>query len=304
MGSWVRVLQSVLDVSLLLAFPPWTSQWFNLYLGFLSYRAVVHGTNIPPSRYHHCIVANALVFSSILCSNLLILTMTFERFYSIIRPHKAASFNTLKRAKIIIISIVILTVCFNIPHLFISSVNGRQCLPFGAAMGKPYGEFYYWLSFVINYAFPFVLLLTMNSVIIHKIRNRSNFMTKHSGNEGQGQSESKTKVTKMKTSDKQVYAILLLVTFGFLILTTPGYLLFLFIMLVDFRTSPKMFAGYHLFYNIAQQLHFTNHGINFFFYVISGQKFRTDLLKLLCCNKKRTSDRSTAQSMETQDSTT
>ena len=91
-------------------------------------------------------------------------------------------------------------------------------------------------------------------------------MIKHSGNEGQGQSESKTKVTKMKTSDKQVYAILLLVTFGFLILTTPGYLLFLFTMLVDFRTSPKMFAGYHLFYNIAQQLHFTNHGINFFFY--------------------------------------
>ena len=250
---------------------------FNFYPGLLPYLAVVHGTNIPPSRYHHCIVANALVFSSILCSNLLILTMTFERFYSIMKPHKVASFNTVKRAKIIIIYIIILTVCFNIPHLFLGSVQGRQCLPFGTAMGKPYGELYYWLSFVISYELPFVLLLMMNSVIIHKIRNRSQVIIKHSRTEHQDQGQ--PKMTKMKTSDKQVYAILLLVTFGFLVLTTAGYLLFLFIMLVDFRTSPKMFAGYYLFYNIAQKLHYTNHGINFFFYVLSGQKFRTDLLK-------------------------
>ena len=265
---------------------------------------MVHGVNIPPSRYYHCIIANTLVFSSTLCSNLLILIMTFERFYSIIRPHKAASFNTVKRAKIIIISIVILTACFNIPHLFVSSVQGRQCLPYGTAMGKPYGEFYYWLSFVINYALPFVLLLVMNSIIIHKIRNRSKFISKQSRSEGQGQGQGHTKVAKTKTSDQQVYAILLLVTFGFLILTTPGYLLFLFINLVDFRTSPKMFAGYYLFYNIAQKLHYTNHGINFFFYVISGQKFRTDLLNLLCCNKESRRNRSVTHSMETQDSNT
>ena len=51
-------------------------------------------------------------------------------------------------------------------------------------------------------------------------------------------------------------------------------------MFIDFTVSPKVFAAYHLFSNIAQKLHFTNHGINFFFYVISGQKFRTDLAKL------------------------
>ena len=253
-----------------------------------------------PSRYRQCTVANVLVFTSILCSNLLILNMTFERFYSIIRPHKAASFNKVKRAKIIIVFTVILTIRFNIPHMFLTSVQGRQCLPFGRAMGKPYGEFYYWLSFVISYVLPFGLLLIMNSVIIHKIRNRSKFMVKQSGNEDQGRGQ--TKVTKMRSSDKQVFVILLLVTFGFLILTTPGYLLFLFVMVVDFRTAPKTFAGYYLFYHIAQKLHYTNHGINFFFYVISGQKFRTDLLNLFLCNKKRGPHRSAKRSMETEDS--
>ena len=51
-------------------------------------------------------------------------------------------------------------------------------------------------------------------------------------------------------------------------------------MVVDFMATPKRFAEYYLFYNAAQKLRFTNHGINFFFYVISGKRFRTDLIKL------------------------
>ena len=95
---------------------------------------------------------------------------------------------------------------------------------------------------------------------------------------GQGQ--------KSKNSESQVFTILLLVSFGFLILTTPGYLLFLIGMLVDFHASPQLFAGYYLFYNVAQKMHYTNHGINFLFYVISGKKFKTDLMKLFVSKEK------------------
>ena len=253
---------------------------------------MVHEVNIPPSQYWYCSLAITILFSSFLCSTLLILSMTFGRFYSIIKPHKAASFNTVKRAKTTILCIVIFSIMYNIPHLFISSNENWQCLPYGTAMGKTYGEFYYWLSFVINYALPFVLLLAMNSVIIHKLRNRSmktGTKTVTDGVEG--------KTSKSKNSERQVFAILLLVTFGFLILTTPGYLLFLFIMLVNFFESPKIFAGYYLFYNVAQKLHYTNHGINFFFYVISGRKFRTDLIRLFIPKDKLT-ESSPSQSTE------
>ena len=193
--------------------------------------------------------------------------MTFDRFYSIIRPHKAASFNTVKRAKITIVCIVVISSLYNIPHLFLTSHDGWQCLPYGTAMDKTYGEFYYWMSFIVHYALPFVLLLTMNSVIIHKIRHRSMPSVKRNIKGG-------------KTPESQLFAILLLVTFAFLILTTPGYLLFLFIMFVNFFETAQLFAGYYLLYSVAQKLHVTNHGINFFLYVISGQKFRTDLVNL------------------------
>ena len=49
-----------------------------------------------------------------------ILAMTFERFYSIIRPHKTASFNTFKRAQITIACIILLSILFDVPHVFMT----------------------------------------------------------------------------------------------------------------------------------------------------------------------------------------
>ena len=115
----------------------------------------------------------------------------------------------------------------------------------------------------------------MNCFIIYTLRHR----TVKNVHQGQGQ--------KVKSSESQIYVILLLVTFAFLILTTPAYIVFLYIMFVDFNRSPNDFAGFYLFYNVAQKAHFTNHGINFFLYVISGGKFRADLVKLLQCKFKR-----------------
>ena len=115
----------------------------------------------------------------------------------------------------------------------------------------------------------------MNSVIIHKLRTRSILTEKESKKSGRADT------LPRKNSDNQIFIMLLLVTFGFLVLVTPAYILFLYVILVDFQVSPQTFAGYYLFYNIAQKLRFSNHGVNFLFYVISGEKFRTDLKKLI-----------------------
>ena len=195
----------------------------------------------------------------------------------------------MKRTRVTILCVIIFSVLYNSPHMVTSSNQGWQCLPYGeeSVMSEKYGTLYYWLSFILHYALPFVLLLSMNCVIIHTIRSSAKFRTKldrvpDNNSEGQGQSQGH--LPKTKSSENQVYIVLLLVAFGFLILTTPGYLLFLFIMVVDFETSAKVYAGFYLFFNVAQKLHYTNHGINFFLYVMSGQKFRKDLMKLFKVN--------------------
>ena len=224
---------------------------------------------MPSGSQLYCIVRITSVFASALCGVLLILAMTFDRFYGIIRPHKASSFNTVKRAKVTCLIIIIFSIIYNIPHIFFTLNRGYDCIPYGNAMVYTTGVIYYWLSFIVNYSFPFVALLVMNSFIIHTIRTRKKFL---SGTE-----------QKMKTSERQTFIILLLVTFSFLLLTTPAYMLFLFNMIIDFNQSPKHKADFQLFYVISQKTRYTNNGINFFLYILSGTKFRNDFKHLFGC---------------------
>ena len=227
-----------------------------LITGFVTYLAMVQEVYIATGQRWYCYTSATVTFICFLWSTLLILSMTFDRCYSIIRPHKAASFNTVARAKITVVSIVFISISYNIPHLFVTININWECVPYGGALGTVLGEIYYWMSFVIQFVIPFVLLLTMNSVIIHKIRTSSAFQEE--GN----LSESPKSCRKSKTNSFQLqtFAVLLLVTFAFMILTTPAYIFFLYVRLVDFNKTPWNFAGYYLFYNCAQKMQFTNHG--------------------------------------------
>ena len=219
---------------------------------------------------------------------LLILAMTFDRFYGIIKPHKVSSFNTVKRAKITSVCIILFGIIYNFPHIFFTLDVGNSCVPYGKTIGFTYGQVYYWLSFVVNYMFPFVALLVMNSFIIHTIRNRKNLAA---GQSGQHQ----------KSSDSQIFIILLLVTFSFLLLTTPAYMLFLFNMIIDFNQSPRHQAGFQLFYSISEKTWYTNNAINFFLYIMSGTKFRKDFLLLFGLYKRQEneSDKTVSMSSKT-----
>ena len=239
------------------------------------------------SQDYHCTLVMTALFTASLCSTLFIMSMTFDRFYSIIRPHKAASFNTVKRAKITIILIILFSIVFNLPYLYLTIPQGRSCIPNGKSKESIYGTFYYWFSFSLSFAFPFFALLVMNCVIIQTLRTRS--ANTLSLGQGQGQHDNEASTSKIKNSERQIYIILLLVTFGFLLLVSPSYLFVLYSMLYNFRKSPYSFAGYYLFFNVAQKLHYTNSGINFFLYVISGKRFRTDLINLFKCWKSNNS---------------
>ena len=121
----------------------------------------------------------------------------------------------------------------------------------------------------------------MNTVIIHTLRKRSTlFLTRsetldvgQGQNQGQGHNQGHS--SKMKSSEKQIIIMLLLVTFGFLILMTRTYGMTFFPAFIDFSSSPKLYAGFLLVWSIGQKTYYTNFGINFYLYVISGHKFRS-----------------------------
>ena len=241
----------------------------------------VFDVDMPLSQYWHCILVNYIMLTSALCSTYFIISMTFERFYSIIRPHKAASVNTVKKAKRIIACIVVICLLYNSPHIYLGNNHGIRCVTYNKSV--PYVQVYYWFSFGLNFEIPFISLLAMNIVIIHTLSRRSQSNLTRSEFQAQAQGQGQDKSSKMKGSDSQIYVMLLAVTFAFLILVTPFHL----IANMDKRKSPKLYAIYYFLYHFGVKLYYTNNGINFFLYVISGKKFRSDLVRLFRCNKSR-----------------
>ena len=257
------------------------------FVAMMTYLNSVHGLLFPPDQHWFCAIATAVLWASTLSSTLFILSMTFDRVYSIIRPHKAASFNTVKRAKITIGFIIMFSCSYNIPYLFIITNNGPECVTDLVKFEK---KFFFWLSYVVQFVVSFLSLLSMNSIIIHTLRTRS--LLKISNNEAQvqghsqsqGQGQGQNQKSKSKSTETQIYLTLLLVAFSFFILITPLYAFNLYVQFADFTKSPKAFAEFHIFFQIMHKMYFTNNAINFFLYVISGQKFRNDLINLFKCS--------------------
>ena len=83
---------------------------------------------------------------------------------------------------------------------------------------------------------------------------------------------------------KQIIRTLLLVTFVFLILNIPIRSLVYYLTFFT-GNSAEYFAGLHFFYQFGEKTYYANHGINFFLYVITGKKFRTDLKNLFVLKK-------------------
>ena len=124
----------------------------------------------------------------------------------------------------------------------------------------------------------FILLLVMNSAIIYTLHKRSMDQGQLQGRT-QGQDKNDVQKTRMKLYERQVYVMLLFVTFSFLILTMPFYV-WTFLRNFYKNHSPCYHAVLRLLQAVVTAAKYSNYGINFFLYAISGQKFRTDLVKL------------------------
>ena len=248
-----------------------------------SYLHQVGGVEMPPNQFWFCRWFHLALYFGCMRGCHLLVAMTFESFYSIIQPHKAASFNTVKKARVIVAYIFGFGFSYSIPYLGIASNDGKLCIPNAIAADKIIGQVYNWLTETIIFIFPFLSLLIMNSVIIHTLRKRSKLpllgLRDHSQNEDQN--------LKSKNPEKQIINMLLLVTFAYLSLNIPVRILVLYLNYFTGDT-PYYYASLYLAYQVEEKIYYTNHAINIFLYVVSGQKFRRDLKNLFGSQKSET----------------
>ena len=238
-----------------------------------------------------CKIESFLAMFSLPNATFQVVAMTLDKFVAIKWPHKAATYSTPKRAKLVVVAILFCVTIYNIPHLFISKLIGKSCVSYGA--GDVYTQVYSWFTFALNGIVSFISLIAMNVTIIHSVRKghkRFSNGQKPVENLEDQHSASRTKQRLSKNTENQLTAMLLLVTTLFLVLLIPTYIRFLYFNYVK-RDTPEEYASSMLFYYLCTRLYFTHSGINFFLYCISGRKFRGDLKELFSCGRNCTSKR-------------
>ena len=216
--------------------------------------------------------------------SLIIVAMTLDKFFAIRFPHKSASFNTPRRAKIVVAIIVVVSVIFNLPHFFVTLLIDETCMPY--ARQGVWNQIFMFASFLINTVGVFVALIIMNGFIISAVRGRKKLL------QNMGESEKSSESKHQRSTERQITIMLLLVSFLYLILVGPGCIHFVNWLIVPPDRNPLTYANFTLSYNVCQKLFFTNNSINFFLYCISGQKFPTDLFSIFRCNTNRDKNRS------------
>ena len=209
-----------------------------------------------------------------------VVAMTIDKYIAIKLPHRAATYSTVRRARMIAVGLYVFAFIYNIPHLFFSRLVHGQCIAY--AVDSPLTRAYSWFSFIFNAIVPFIMLVHMNYVIVKTVRNSRKLFRVNDARTGtikvQGM---ETRQKSMRSAENQLTIMMILVAILFLILLCPTYIRFIYLIFTT-RDTPLKYANSYLLFQISFKLYATNSGLNFFLYCISGKKFRNDLKEILC----------------------
>ena len=248
---------------------------------------------------------------------LLILSVTLDRFVAVRFPFNAAAWCRAKRAKIVSACVFVVVAVYSLPHLLFNYAD-EQLVCMLCSFDNILCVIHLWVTAFIAFAIPFVLLLSINVVIIRTVRNSMKYQSKYplescgdttttdqsEDIDTSGQSvasvsqsergEARSKNQQLSSKDRNLIAMLLLVSFVFLLLNAPRFMRIIIFATVKFDPTPERIALNTLAFHVTNKLYFSNNACNFFLYCVSGSKFRRDFKALFrenvcrCCFKKTT----------------
>lgn len=246
-----------------------------------------------PANAAACKILNFMSHWSFNSSAWILVAMTVDRYIAITFPLKAIRLSTPRRARIVI-GILILSTAAVSAHFFVTAVVETQPviqepLCVGHDKFKHFLEVTWpWIDATLYSFIPFAFLLVFNFLIIRSHR-RSLAVTSLLKAEKVGE-----KQLSISRATRRITVTLLVVAFAFIIMTAPKVILTIIRPAVfNFKPAPnktdfQILAQYTLAASLVNLLLYGNHSINFFLYVLTGRKFREQLLNTFThCRRRR-----------------
>ena len=224
--------------------------------------------------------------------------LAVERFIAVWFPFKAKVFCTPKKGTAALVAIGVSLLAIN-AHFFWTM--GLISFPWGPNEEKhfcviritEYPIFHRyiwpWVDAALYSYIPFVVMIVCNSLIIAKLLlSRMN--------------KKKTEGGSSRTRMKTMTAMLLSITFSFLILTTPMSIYISGYYLWWSKEIYKPCNHLIIFWPIANLLFYLNNAVNFLCYCVSGPSFRREIMRM--CGCACVSNRVRSETVDTLDNST
>ena len=239
-------------------------------------------------HYWSCRWFFAMLFTFADTAVWLMLSVTVDRFISVVFPLKRRDLCTPKRAVVCCVSLLGAALLKNL-HIFWT--RGRQVTqqPDGTYVttecGFPRPEYEHfetfirpWLAFTLYAFIPITGLVVLNVSIAVALWRHSK-KQENSNNQTDGNN------SRASRQAAQLTWMLLTVSVTFTILITPSIVVLIAKPYV--ATSPARSASYSLLEAVADTLAYVNHSSNFFLYCLSGAGFRKEVKRMFSCGKNR-----------------
>ena len=265
-GAYFLIALTVSDIWVLLS---WIVVWA---------QALFH-TQLVDSSGWACRLILFFFYSSLHCSVTILVTMTTERFVVVWFPLRAKTLCKKKNCLIAITVVCVMFVSLNLHNLFtreLVDIDGNGtigCLFSGlATMDMPHGHFHIyiwpWIDTAIYSFSPIILMFILHSLIIYKIKSSVKMAGKNS--------------KEARSNSEQITRTLLLVSFAFLILTSPIAVVLIVEKSWEYQVDPYQVALRSLWRAVGGLTQCINHSINFCLYCLGGKQFRDAFVPLMC----------------------
>lgn len=202
-----------------------------------------------------CKIISVLFYTVADVSVWLVCMMSADRCIAVTRPLHASSICTVRRARICVFILVLSIVLINIQFLFTHHLSNEQACTHYDKYEFFSRNIWPWIDAAVYSVLPFILLLTMNSIIV-----RSLFKARRSTSTLQiYQSNKSRQKNKLSTSmSRKLTTMLLAVTFFFLLSSFPMVCLQIYTNIQGKNTDNQDFAQNYL-KPLCETLQYSNH---------------------------------------------
>lgn len=225
---------------------------------------------------YYSVYSAAIINIFIMISTWLTVTMATERYLAICHPLKDTSYMTIKKTKVIIVFVFILSISFNIPVFWrytveMDSSNGTSVfysvkkLDLGNSKSVDLVYRVFWA--ITGNFIPLILLVVFNICLCKKIHKSYKFRQKFKFERDNNDTSYTLTIT------------LVVIVVMFLILVSPSEIV-LFISKLSKHDNNNKYRISEVIFNFMQSVNFS---ANFVLYCIISPYFRRTLRYIICC---------------------